>query len=69
MGEREWQGRAPTGNEKRRVGRTRTLCASHKCQEVNEQEGRASERTSDKQQMTTNEITWGPRKQLLIKQD
>lgn len=63
MAERECQGRALRGNEKRKVGRTRTLCASHKHQEVNEQEGPASERTRDKQQMTTNEITWGPRKQ------
>lgn len=48
VGERRWQCWARRENKKRRVGRTRTFCASHKRQEVNAQKGPASERTRDK---------------------
>ena len=47
--ERGGQGWAHRGNEKRRAGRARTFCVSHKHQEVNEHEGPASQRTADKQ--------------------
>lgn len=42
-GGRRWQCWARRENKKRRVGRTRTFCASHKRQEVNAQKGSASE--------------------------
>lgn len=56
VGERRWQVWDPGRSKKKRVGRRRTFCASHKHQEVNAQEGPASERTRDKN-VTMNEIT------------